>query len=237
MKIRPTLYRLLTATLAAALLWLIPPANREALAQGLKIVDTAGSNVAKVDGNGNIFVRMGTAAGATDSACYVANVGAQATTAAILLSVEAPASNTLTIERICTSGSTATAAAAVVTTVRRTTTASSGGTALTNEGTGTTAVSKLDYGDGNFNGVARLNGTPGTAGATIDQWGYTAGELGAGAADPPSQLPFCKTYGAEYGSKPIRVSAGTANGMSVNIASHGAGGLAAGAISIEFCVR
>lgn len=206
-------------------------------AQGLKIVDTAGSNVAKVDANGNVFVRLGTATAVTDMACYIANVGAQATTAAILLTVEAPASNTLTIERICTSGSAATAAAAVVTTVRRTTTASSGGTVVTNEGTGTTAVSKVDYSDGNFNGVARLNGTPGTAGATLDQWGYTTGEVGAGAADPGSASPFCKGYGSELGSKAIRIPAGVANGISVNVASHGAGGLAAGAISIEFCVR
>ncbi len=234
---KKNLYRILTAVLAVALLWLIPPANREALAQGLKIVDTGGSNVAKVDSNGNVYVRMGTLAGASDFSCYVASVGAQATTAAILLTVEAPSGNAFTVERICTSGSVATAAAAVMTTVRRTTTASSGGTALTNEGTGTTAVTKLDYADGNYNGVARLNGTPGTAGATIDQWGYTAGELGAGAADPPSQLPFCKAYGSEMSSKAIRVPAGVANGVSVNLASHGAGGLAAGAISIEFCVR
>jgi hypothetical protein len=206
-------------------------------AQGLKIVDTAGSNIAKVDNNGNLFVRQGTGAGATDVSCYIATVGAQATTAAILLSVEAPSSNTLTIERICTSASAATAAAAVVVTVRRTTTASSGGTALTNEGTGTTAVTKFDYADGNFAGIARLGGTPGTAGATIDQWGYTAGELGAGAADPPSMAPFCKTYGAEMGSKAPRIPAGVSNGMSVNVGSHGAGGLASGSISIEFCVR
>lgn len=237
MKVRPTFYRILTAALAAALLWLIPPANREALAQGLKIVDTAGSNVAKVDLNGNIFVRVGTAAGDTATPCYIASVGAQATTAAILLQVEAPAGNALTIERICTSVSTATANVAVVTTVRRTTTASSAGTALTAEGTGTTAVSKMDYADPNFTGVARLNGTPGTAGATIDQWGFIPGEIGAGAADPASLPPDCKAYGNQNGSKPIRVQAGTANGMSVNISTHGAGGLASGAISIDFCVR
>ena len=161
---------------------------------------------------------------------YIASVGAQATTAAILLSIEAPAGEGFRLAKVCVGVSAATAAAAVTVTVRRTTSASSGGTALTAEGTGTTAVSKLFHNDINFAGVARLNGTPGTAGATLDQWGFSVGELGAGAADPPSIAPVCVSYDTGRVAMPA-IAAGTANGLSINISAPGAGGLASGAIS------
>jgi hypothetical protein len=230
------LYRFLTAALAVSLLWLVPPSNREALAQGLRLMSGGSSNLALVDANGNLHVRLGTLSG-TGDACYIASAGTQVSTAAIIVSVEAPAGQKLTIERICASSAVATAAVAVTVTVQRRTTASSAGTALTAEGTGTTSVSKLDPVDGNYPGVARLGGTPGTAGAVVDQWGYTAGELGAGAADTSSNPPVCKQYGAEMGSKPITVASGVTNGLTVNISTHGAGALASGAISVEMCVR
>src|SRR5262245_53012222 len=96
---------------------------------------------------------------------YVASVSGQATTGAILLSIEAPAASGFRLVGWCVGTTSATAAAGVTVTVQRTTTASSGGTALTAEGTGTTVVSKLNPGHANFPGVARLGGTPGTAGA------------------------------------------------------------------------
>lgn len=177
----------------------------------------------------------GTAAGTVPStrATYVASTGAQATTAAILLSLEAGPTKSIRVTRVCYAASVATAAAAVVVTMRRTTAASSGGTAAVNEGTGTTVVTKLDPASANFSGVARLGGTPGTAGATLDQWGFTAGELGAGAADPPGQPTQCVYFGGAGQQMPT-VQPGIVNGISVNVSSHGAGGLAAGAISIEF---
>lgn len=165
---------------------------------------------------------------------YRASVSGQATTAAVLLSVEAPSTHRLRLVRVCIGSSGATAAAAVTVTVRRTTTASSGGTALTAEGTGTTAVSKLAAEHVNFTGVARLGGTPGTAGATIDQWGFTVGELGAGAADPASLPIFCEDY---EGIKSLVVPAGTANGFSINVSAAGAGGLSSGAISATFATE
>lgn len=168
--------------------------------------------------------------GATTRASYIASVGAQATSAAITLSIESSATQGFKVTKICVSGSVATAAAAVNVTVQRTTTASSAGTALTAEGTGTTAISKMDPSSSNYGGIARLAGTPGASGAMLDQWGYTAGEVGAGAADPPSQPTYCKTY-TDDGAQAPTVSAGVTNGIIITVSTHGAGGLADGAIS------
>lgn len=168
----------------------------------------------------------------TGPTTYSASVGAQATTAAILLSVEAPAVGKLKAVSFCVTGSSATAAVAVVVTVRRTTAASSGGTALTAEGTGTTSVSKLDSTDANFTGIARLNGTPGTPGATIWQGGFQAGVI-ASSQGPPM---LCKSF-QELIGKPLYVPAGVVNGYSINVSSHGAGGLASGSISTTFIVE
>lgn len=157
---------------------------------------------------------------------YIASVSGQATTAAIIVSVEASASRRLRVTSICANTSAATAAAAVTVTIqRRTTAASSGGTALTAEGTGATAVTKLNPNTENFPGVARLGGTPGTAGAVLDQWGLTVPEIGAGTADPGWTTPLCRPYN-------IVVPSGVTNGISVNISAAGAGGLASGAISV-----
>ena len=53
--------------------------------------------------------------------------------------------------------------------------------------------------------------TLGTAGAVLDGWGQTVGEIGAGVADPGGPNVFCKNYGDES-EKAIAVTAGTANG-------------------------
>lgn len=158
---------------------------------------------------------------------YIASVGAQATTAAILLTIEAGASQGFRLVGWCISTSPATAAAAVTITVRRTTTASSGGTALTADGTGTTAISRLDAADAAYPGIARLNGTPGTAGATLDQIGTVAGLIGSVDS---VHAPICKWYGLGGEKQPL-VAAGVANGLSINVSSAGAGGLADGAIT------
>ena len=163
---------------------------------------------------------------------YVASVSGQATTAATLVSLEASSNQRVWISKVCVATSPATAAAAVTVTLQRRTTASSGGTALTNEGTGTTAVSKLDPNDSNFAGIARLNGTPGTGGAVIDQWGFVAPVITAGGA-----APFCLNYYDDGAGVPIKIptiAAGVANGISVNVSAAGAGGLADGAVSIYF---
>lgn len=168
------------------------------------------------------------------SGTYSASVGAQATTAAVQLSLEAASNRRLKVYRICVSSSAATASAAVTVTVRRTTTASSGGTALTAEGTGATAVSKLTPNSANFTGVARLNGTPGTDGATLDQFGFVVAEIAAGTADPPGPAPFCVQYGMDGRTEPITVNSGVTNGLYVLLSAAGAGGLNSGAISILF---
>lgn len=159
---------------------------------------------------------------------YIASVSGQATTAAYLLSIEAPAGSGFRLQSYCVTSSAATAAAAVTITVRRTTTASSGGTALTNEGTGTTAVSKVPGLSqvASFPGIARLNGTPGTAGAVIDQQSIQVPVITAGESDP-----YCFIYGVNLGQMPMpSVPAGTANGISINVSAAGAGGLASGNI-------
>lgn len=174
--------------------------------------------------------------GVSTKASYTANIQGEATTAAITVSLEAPAAQSVRIVRICSASSTATAAAAVSVVVQRRTTASSAGTLVANEATGSDAVSKHDPADGSYGGIVRIGGTPGTVGAVLDAWSYTAGELGAGAADPPSGHPICKEYG-ERGTKPISVLAGVTNGITVNVGSHGAGGLASGLITIDFYVE
>jgi hypothetical protein len=163
--------------------------------------------------------------GNSTRATYVASVSGQATTAAILLSIEPPASQGFRLVRVCVGTSTATAASVFTVTIQRRTTASSGGTQLTNEGTGTTVVSSMDTTDANFPGIARLNGTPGTAGAVLDQWGDQTGVVGTVGF---SQL--CVDYGVR-GEKPIIVPAGVTNGVSINVSTVGAGGLADGTIS------
>jgi hypothetical protein len=162
---------------------------------------------------------------------YIASVSGQATTAAIILSIEPSATVGLRLQSWCITTSNATAAAAVTVTVqRRTTAASSGGTALTAEGTGTTAVSKLNPSSASFPGIARLGGTPGTAGAVFDQISFAVGEVAAGAADPFGPSPVCVAYGG-VGQLPMpSIAPGATNGISINISAAGAGGLASGSI-------
>lgn len=76
--------------------------------------------------------------------------------------------------------------------------------------------------------------TLGTAGAVLDGWGWTVPELGAGAADTAGPAVLCKEYGDTGGDQMFTVASGTANGISVSVGSAGAGGLAAGSISVTF---
>lgn len=196
-------------------------------AQGVPIKDGSSSTLLKINANSAAEVVDGRSSRPT----YIASVGAQATTAAVILSIESSAGTGFKLVQWCTGITNATAAAGVTVTVQRRTTASSGGTALTAEGTGTTSISKFDPADSNYGGVARLGGTPGTAGAILDQQGFQVGELGAGTADATGPAAFCKTYGGSTGEKPITVAAGTASGLSINLSAAGAGGLAFGSIS------
>lgn len=172
-----------------------------------------------------------TALGVSTRPTYIASSGAQSCNAANVLAIESAAGTGFKLVGWCVNVSQATAAAAVNVFVRRETTASSGGTALTAEGTGTTAISKMDPADGNYGGVARgAAATPGTAGATLDQVGFSIPELGAGAADPAGPGPFCKYYGRN-GEKMPTVAAGTANGLWISVSTSGTGGLSSCAIT------
>jgi hypothetical protein len=181
-----------------------------------------------VDPNKNVMV----ASGASTRPTYVASVSGQACSAAVVLSLEASVSTGFKLADITVNTTEATAGTGVTVTVQRRTTASSAGTALTAEGTGTTAVSKMDPADANFGGVARLGGTPGTGGATLDQYAFTTGEVGTGAETVPSYA-FTRTYGGPGGGtfKMPTVQAGTANGLTINVSSAGAGALSFCAIS------
>jgi hypothetical protein len=170
-----------------------------------------------------------TTAGNSTRVTYVASSSALVTTALYSLAIEAAAGTGFKLVSFCVGFSNATAAAGITIDVKRTTAASSGGTALTAEGTGADAISKMDPGDANFTGVARRTGTL-TTGVTLDQYGAMVGELGAGAADPTSLPIFCKQYGQNGEKMPV-VAAGTTNGIAIRVSAPGAGGLAFGSIS------
>lgn len=161
---------------------------------------------------------------------YSVSMGAQATTAAMTLSIEAAAGTGFKLGNFCISTSSATAAAKVDIVVQRRTTASSGGVACTNEfttvaGTGC-AISKMDPADSNYGGVGRNGGTPGTAGAVLGQWGVTVPALASGFPQP-----VCMDDLLGRGYKPYIVLAGTGNGLTITVSAAGAGGLASGAIT------
>ena len=165
---------------------------------------------------------------------YTASTGAAACDAANVLAVESTATTGIKILRWCVNMSQATAAAAVNITLVRTTAASSGGTALTAEGTGTTAVSKMDPADANYGGVARGGAATITAGARLDQAGFSIGEIGAGTADPASPNNFCKTYGSGTAEKLPTAALGVANGIALTMSASGAGSLSSCAMSVTF---
>lgn len=183
---------------------------------------------AKVNANGNLQVNEGPSARVT----YIATVSGVATTALYNLTIESEAARGYKVTQICVGVSNATAAALVTVTVNRRSTASSGGTVIAAEATAN-SVSKMDPADSNWSGVVRLTSTLGTIGPTLDSWGFTVGELGAGTADGTGQAPYCKVYGLN-GEKLPTVVAGTTAGLSVNVSAPGAGGLASGSISITF---
>lgn len=200
-----------------------------ALAQGLPIKSGSSSNLLTINGAGAALVVDGRSA----EASYTCNASGLVTTALYSMQLEAEVSRGFQVKRVCVGVSNVTAATAVTVTINRRTTASSGGTAATAEGTASPSVSKRDPADGNFGGVCRQTGTLGTIGALVDSFSFQVGELGAGTADVQGPAVFCKEYG-ERGMKPITVLAGVANGLSVSVSAPGAGGLAAGSISIDF---
>lgn len=200
-----------------------------AFAQGIPVKSGATSDLATVDTNKNLRTNIGQSTRAT----YIASAGGLVTTALYSMQIESEVSRGFKISKICIGTSTATAAALQTVTVRRSTAAGSGGTTVTAEGTGALAVSQLVPGTGNWGGRTVHTGTAGTAGALLDTWGWTVPELGAGVADPAGLAVLCRTYG-DNGEQMPAVSSGTANGVSIAVTAAGAGGLAAGSISVTF---
>jgi len=121
----------------------------------------------------------------------------------------------------------------VTTTVNRRTTASSGGTVITNNGTGTSGVADMSGAAVAYGGVARLTGTLGTVGATLDGWAFRQSVLGATTGIEGAQTMQCREYGsAASAGQAITVPAGTSNGVSVLVSAGGAGSVAVGSILI-----
>ena len=201
-----------------------------ALAQGIPLKSGAGSDLATV----NTAKSLLTVRGASTVPTYTCTATGLASTAIYSMQLDAEVARGFKVQKICVSAnSPATAAAAVSVTVNRRTTASTGGTAATQEGSASPSVSKFDPADGNWTGRCAQTPTLGTIGPLLDGWSQTVGELGAGAADPGSGTPICKTYGDESEKAPT-VLAGTTNGLSVAVSAVGAGALAGGSITITF---
>jgi hypothetical protein len=198
-----------------ALLLLAGPAHA-----GVSVVDDSGSPGANV----NSSKALETTQGIPTRVTYIASSGALSCNAANGIAIESAAGTGFKLVSWCANTSEATAGTGINVVVRRATAASSGGTTLTAEGTGTSAISKMDPGAANYGGVARGGAlTPGTAGATLDQISFITGEIGTGAETTPS-YSFCKYYGVAGEQMPT-VSAGTANGLSIMLSATGAGGL------------
>ena len=181
----------------------------------------ASSQLATVNTNGAILTNEG----ASTRISYIASAGGLATTAAYTMSLEAGSVLGFKISSICVGLSNATAAAAVTVVLQRRTTASTGGTAMVNEGTATPAISKMDPAAGSFAGLGKVTATLGTAGAVLDQWGFQISTTSTNMGS------WCKTYGLNGEQLPI-IAAGVNNGVSVSVSAPGAGGLAAGSISV-----
>lgn len=206
-----------------------------ASAQGVVVKSGSTSDLAKVDTNKNVRVSTG----ASDRQTFSATISGATTTAAYNLQIESAAGTGFKIIEICVGyaqGATA-SGTIVTTTVSRRTTASSGGTALTNNGTGTTAITDMSVSGAGFGGLARgMAATLGTAGATIDQWSFRQSVLGATTGiEGVGDTRICQQYGsAQGGGKAIEVAAGTSNGVAVQVSAGGAGSVATGSIRVTF---
>lgn len=178
---------------------------------------TTGTRCITVDSNLNGRTNLGVSTRSTFNAITAANTAATAHA----LHIESSAGTGFKLVQWCISVSNATAASSVNVIVNRRTTASTGGTALTNNGTGNTAITSFDEAS-SYGGIARLDGTAGTLGATLDQQQFQIGIIATGAG---TDTPFCKRYGMSGEQLPT-VLAGVSNGISISVPTLGAGSLA-----------
>ena len=204
------------------------------LAADVVIKSGASSDTATIDTNKNVRTSVGPSTRQT----FIATISGATTTAAYNLQIESAAGQGFKVIEVCVTYSIgATAAGTIVTTtLSRRTTASSGGTALTNNGTGTTSVTDLSGGAVAYGGLARgMAATLGTVGATIDQWQFRQSVLPATTAVEPPDGRVCQQYGSAMGGgQAIVVPAGATNGFSVLVSAGGAGSVATGSIRVTF---
>jgi hypothetical protein len=182
------------------------------------------TNNAKVNVQGSLRTNEGP----SDRATYFATVSGATTTAAWGVTCESGASLGFKVSQYCVTvpaGATA-AGGPYVVTLRKTTAASSGGTALTDNGTGATAITRADAASNAFPGVCRGLAQTTTNGATIDQWSFM---VNAGVNLQP--VTYCRTFGMNGDQLPTAAT-GTGSGIAVSVAAAGAGALAVGAASM-----
>lgn len=189
----------------------------------VKLLDSAGTNTATIDANGNLRVTTGTSTKAT----YTCIATGLTTTSLYSMELHSESGRGFKVLRVCVGTSGATAAALQTITVQRRTAASSGGSGAVSEGTSSPAVTAHAPGGSAWSGLCTITPTLGTAGAVVDGWGQMVGTLTA------PNMSTCRDYG-DVGMQTLAVSSGTANGLSVTASSVGAGGLAAGSIAITF---
>lgn len=178
---------------------------------------STGTRCATVDANLNLRNSWGASTRGTFQAVTTGNTAATAHA----LYIESAAGTGFKLVSWCIGLSNATAASSVNVIINRRTTASTGGTVLTNNGTGNTAITSFD-GVSSYGGIARLDGTAGTLGATIEAHQVQIGIIATGAG---GSIPFCKVYGTQGEQMPV-VPAGVNNGISISVPSLGAGSLA-----------
>lgn len=179
---------------------------------------TTTSRCDKIDTNNNLLI----ASGQSTRVSYIASLSGLTAATAHQLSIESSAGTGFKLAWWCIGLSNATAASTIAVVVNRRSTVSTGGTALTAEGTGATAISKMDPAAASFGGIARSDGTLGTIGPSTDQVNLEIGIIATGAG---SERPFCQFYG-QGGMQMPAVAAGVANGISISVPTLGAGSLA-----------
>lgn len=202
-----------------ALLLLLPT-----LAFGsVEIKGNGSTNVARVSTTGALLTNEV----ASDRPTYNASISGATTSAAWNLTCEGSAAVGLKLTQYCVTVSTGATAAAILTIkLVRTTAASTGGTALTNDGTGTTAVTRASPTASVFPGICRGLAATVTAGPVLDQFMVTVT-----AAATASAQTFCRSFGSNGDQVPAS-AVGVANGLAVTVSTAGAGSLAVGAATM-----
>lgn len=183
------------------------------VAQGIRVMSSTGTTLAKITVNNALEVVFGK----SDRASYIASVGNQAVTATdSILNLHAGASVGFRIVKVCITPGYANSSGQRLWQLTRRTTAPSAGVSIGAEGTtGNNALAKMDPADANWSGTAAIGGTEGNAGAILDSGNLFVPLAVAGATKTDyTSVTFCHQYGTN-GDKLPTIAAGTDNGVSL----------------------